>query len=124
LGDLQTLMDAENDSGSIRIDGLQIDARVGVPDEEIAQPQRLLLDIEIRPHSSFSAMGDDVRKTVDYAAVSESLRAFSAEGRWRLIETLAADLQGQIQAFPNVARATVKVRKFILPCAEQVSVEL
>ena len=125
LGDLQTLMEStETERGCIRIDGLQIGARVGVPDEEIAEPQRLLLDISIQPKSRFGEMNDDVKNTVDYAAVCEMIRTFATNGKWRLIETLAADVRTQILTFPNVASATVKVRKFILPYTEQVSVEL
>ena len=125
LGELKTLMESpENERSSIRIDGLEIDARVGVPDEEIAQPQRLLLDIEITPRGAFSEMADNITRTVDYFQVCESIRAFAATGKWRLIESLAADVRNQILTFPNVASAHVKVRKFILPYTEQISVEL
>ncbi|HEX8371276.1 MAG TPA: dihydroneopterin aldolase [Chthoniobacterales bacterium] len=123
LGDLQTLMETSEGPGLIRIDGLQIDASVGVPDEEIARPQRLLLDVEIRPRANFSNMADNVENTVDYFAVCESVRSLAGMGKWRLIETLAADVRKHIFSFPNVASVKVKVRKFILPYTEQVSVE-
>lgn len=124
LGDLQTFMQPVEGPGRIKIDGLQIDAHVGVPDEEIAHPQRLLLDIEIVPLKAFLEMADDVAGTVDYFEVCEAVRRFAAAGKWRLIESLAADVGKQIRQFPNVASARVKVRKFILPYTEQVSVEI
>jgi phosphoglycolate phosphatase len=124
LGDLQLLMETVAGRGLIKIDGLQIDVHVGVPDEEIAHAARLLLDIEIVPLRSFLEMREDVAQTVDYYEVCEAVRAFTAAGRWRLIESLAADLRQLILARPNVANARVKVRKFILPYTEQVSVEV
>ncbi len=123
LGDLQILMENVEGPGCIRIDGLEIDARVGVADDEIAHPQRLLLDLEIVPLQAFSKMQDDVTRTVDYFAVCEHVRRFAAGGSWRLIESLAAAVRQQILPFPNVASVRVKVRKFILPYAKQVSVD-
>lgn len=124
LGDLRLLMERIENKGLIKIDGLQIDAQVGVPDEEIANAQRLLLDIEIVPVRSFSEMEENVNKTVDYFEVCEAVRAFTSQGKWRLIESLASDVRKLILARPNVAEAWVKVRKFILPYTEQVSVEV
>jgi len=124
LGDLQTLMETSEGAGCIRIDGLQVDAHVGVPDTEIAKPQRLLLDLKIVPLRAFSEMNDDVAETVDYFAVCEVVRSFVGAGKWRLIETLAADVRALILSRPHVSSARVKVRKFILPYTEQVSVEV
>ncbi|HEY5894523.1 MAG TPA: dihydroneopterin aldolase [Chthoniobacterales bacterium] len=110
--------------GAIRISGLQIDAVVGVPEEERAKPQRLLLDITVIPQIAFDETADDIARTVDYFVLSERIRAHAAAGEWRLIEWLAADLRDLILATPLVAAATVRVRKFILPYAEEVSVEM
>lgn len=114
----------DSQTGTIRISGLQIDAHVGVPDEERARPQRLLLDIAVTPKVSFGETTDDIAKTVDYFVLSERIRAYAAVGEWRLIERLAADLRALILETPLVVAATVRVRKFILPYAEEVSVEL
>lgn len=124
LGDLRILMEKNEPSGLIKVDGLEIDAHVGVPDEEIAHPQRLLLDLEIEPLRSFGEMAENVGQTVDYFEVCEAVRAFAAQGKWRLIETLASDVRTIILERPNVGDARVKVRKFILPYTQQVSVEL
>ncbi|HEY5753694.1 MAG TPA: dihydroneopterin aldolase [Chthoniobacterales bacterium] len=114
----------DNRAGMIRISGLQVDARVGVTDDERARPQRLLLDITVTPTVSFGDTADDIAKTVDYFVLSERIRAYAAAGEWRLIERLAADVQDLILGTPLVAATTVRVRKFILPYAEEVSVEL
>lgn len=124
LGDLRILMEKNAPRGLIKVDGLEIDAHVGVPDEEIAQKQRLLLDLEIVPVRAFGEMNENVALTVDYFEVCEAVRAYAAGGKWRLIETLAADVRRLILDRPNVTDARVKVRKFILPYTQQVSVEL
>jgi 7,8-dihydroneopterin aldolase/epimerase/oxygenase len=76
----------------IIIKDLEVFYRVGVPDEERAQPQRLLLTVEMEHHFSRAAASDDLNETIDYFAVSERLRTFGEGRNWKLIETLAVEI--------------------------------
>ena len=108
---------------AIRINGLEVQARIGVPDEERAQPQRLVLDVVLE--SDFRGLGDDISRTTDYAAAAEWLRAECARREVRLVETLAEDLTaGLLERFPRVSAATIGIRKFILPDTRDVSVRI
>ena len=108
---------------AIRINGLEVQARIGVPDEERAQPQRLVLDVVLE--SDFRGLGDDISRTTDYAAAAEWLRAECARCEVRLVETLAEDLTaGLLERFPRVSAATIGIRKFILPDTRDVSVRI
>lgn len=108
----------------IAIRDLEVFCRVGVPDAERAQPQRLLLTVEMEHDFTPAATSDDLRDTVDYFAVSQRLLRFGEGREWKLIEKLAADIAAMVlREFP--ARAvTVEVRKFVIPQAAHVAVRL
>ena len=107
----------------IRIGELEVFFHVGVPDEERARPQRLLVSIALEHDFSGAAAGDELAETLDYFAISERVRAFGDGAHWKLIETLAVDLAQMIidEFGPN--RVTVEVKKFIIPQAKYVSVQ-
>lgn len=108
----------------IVIEDLAVFFHVGVPDEERAQPQRLLLTVVMEHDFSKAAATDDLRGTIDYYAVSRRLLALGNGRSWKLIETLAVDIAGLILAEFKPARVQVEVRKFILPEARHVAVRV
>src|SRR5277367_1101033 len=106
----------------ISIVDLEVFYRVGVPDTERAQPQRLLLTVEMEFDFSAAAKSDSITDTIDYFAVSQRLLKFSDGKSWKLIEKLAADIAGAILAEFKPAGVTVEVKKFVIPQARHVSV--
>lgn len=111
-------------SDEIHLRGLDLPARIGVPEEERATWQNLRLDLILCTACRFEGMADDLAATPDYAAVAARARALASERPRRLIETLAADLAAALLAeFPLVA-ITVEVRKRVLPGCDEVSAKL
>ena len=106
----------------ITIRELEVHFHVGVPDEERVRAQRLLIDVEMEADFSAATAGDDLGRTIDYYAVSRRILRLGEGRSWRLIETLAAELAGLVVAEFGASRATVEVKKFILPEARHVSV--
>jgi FolB domain-containing protein len=98
--------------------------RVGVPDDERARPQRLLLTVEMESDFSAAAQTDSIADTVDYFAVSQRLLGFGEGRSWRLIEKLAADICEMILAEFKPQSVTVEVKKFPIQQARHVSVSL
>ena len=108
----------------ISIVDLEVFYRVGVPDAERAQPQRLLLTVVLAADFAAAAQSDALADTLDYYAVTQRLLKFGEGREWRLIEKLAADLADRLLAeFPPSA-VTVEVKKFIIPQARHVAVSL
>jgi FolB domain-containing protein len=105
----------------ITISDLEVFYCVGVPDEERAKPQRLLLTVEMEQDFKSAAAEDDLGETVDYFAVSERLREFGNGVHWKLIETLAVDIAQMILNDFSPHSVTVEVKKFIIPQAAYVS---
>ena len=109
---------------TITIRDLAVFYRVGVPDEERAKPQRLLVSVELSSEFSRAAATDDLRETIDYYAVSRRLLSFGEGREWKLIEKLAVDIAAMLLAEYGPSAAAVEVKKFILPEASYVSVRL
>ncbi len=109
---------------TITLSDLEVQFRVGVPDQERARPQRLLLTVEMDQDLSEAAQTDDLSRTIDYYRVSRRLLELGRDRQWKLIETLADDIAQLIlkEFKPRVVR--VEVKKFILPEARHVSVKI
>jgi len=108
----------------ISIVDLEVFYRVGVPEAERAQPQRLLLTLELESDFSAAAKSDGIADTIDYYAVTQRLLKFGDGCEWKLIEKLAADLADMALAEFKPLSVSVEVKKFIIPEARYVSVSL
>ena len=108
----------------ISIVDLEVFYRVGVPDAERAQPQRLLLTVEMETDFAAAAQSDAIADTIDYFAVTQRLLKLGEGREWKLIEKLAADIAALILAEFKPQAVTVEVKKFIVPQARYVAVSL
>jgi dihydroneopterin aldolase len=108
----------------ITIVDLEVFYRVGVPDEERARPQGLLLTIEMECDFSAAAQSDSIYDTVDYYAVSRRLLEFGEGRNWKLIEKLAADIADLVLTEFQPDQVTVEVKKFPIREAKVVTVSL
>jgi dihydroneopterin aldolase len=108
----------------ISIVDLEVFYRVGVPDEERAKPQRLLLTVDMDFDFSRAAKTDDIAGTIDYFAVSQQLLKFGGKREWKLVEKLAADVADLVLSEFKPQSVTVEVKKFPISQAQHVSVKL
>jgi len=106
----------------IHIEQLEVFARIGVPADERSRPQRLTVSITFWPAELGRELGDDLGRTVDYAAVCAETTKFVDTRSDRLIETLADALANHLLGVFEIRRITLELRKFILPQVEFVSV--
>jgi dihydroneopterin aldolase len=110
----------ENDF--IHIEQLEVFARIGVTENERANPQRLTLSITVWPNERFEDVQDDITRTVNYSAISVATREFVGDRSDKLIETLAADFASHLlKTFP-VTKVRIELRKFVLPEAQYAAV--
>jgi dihydroneopterin aldolase len=108
----------------IQIDQLEVFAHIGVPDDERASPQRLTFSITLWPICNAPELGDEIGRTVNYAAVCAETKKFVHNRSDRLIETLADALASRLLEIFEIRRITIELRKFILPDVEFVSVTI
>ncbi len=108
----------------ISIVDLEVFYHIGVTDEERAQPQRLLITVDIQFDIAAAAISDRIEKTVNYQKIAEELLAFGKGRNWKLLERLVANIGDKILADHQAQSVTVEAKKFIIPQARYVSVSL
>jgi len=106
----------------ISIVDLEVHYRVGVPAEERACPQRLLLTVDMEADFTRAAATDALAETINYFAVTQRLLKLGEGREWKLIETLAAEIAQLVLAEFRPASVRVEVKKFIIPEARYVAV--
>lgn len=108
----------------ITIVDLEVFYHVGVPDEERATPQRLLLTIEMDLDFSTAALSDRIERTIDYNALAQDLLKFGEGRSWKLLERLVSNIADMILADYRPQAVMVEAKKFPIPQARYVSVTL
>ena len=71
------------------VDGLTIDALIGIYDWERRAKQPVVLDLEMAFDNRIPAGTDQITDTLDYKAVSKRLIQFVGHSEFGLVETLA-----------------------------------
>ncbi len=109
---------------TIEIRRLRVATHIGVPDDERAAAQTLLLTVRMVPAREFHGLHDDIRNTIDYHAVALEIQALAAARPRRLIETLAIDTADHLLTNHPLASVSVTIGKHILPDTECVAVHI
>jgi 7,8-dihydroneopterin aldolase/epimerase/oxygenase len=92
----------------VEVHGLEARGRHGADDEERAEPQRFLFDVELE----VADPGEDVlRATADYRVVRDVTRRICEGESYVLIETLAGAVADALLAALPVERVRVRARK-------------
>jgi dihydroneopterin aldolase len=82
----------------VKIEGLSLQALIGVYDFERHAKQRVIVDLVM--HTDFSKAGatDDVTHTIDYGKVAERLGDLADKCEFKLLEALGAQMSDMIFA--------------------------
>lgn len=111
-------------SDTIEIRRLRVTAHIGVPDEERAVTQTLLVTIRMSPSQGFDGLADEIYRTIDYYQISLEIQSLAAARPRRLIETLATDIANHLLGNHTLSHVAVSIEKHILPDTECVAVHL
>ena len=105
------------------IEGLEVEALIGIHDWERRKPEPLRLDLELAFDNRRPAASDAIADTLDYQAVSAHVAAFAAASSFRLVEALAEECAQRVLREFNVEWLRLVVRKpFALHAANAVGV--
>ncbi len=110
----------------IILEGLRVDAMIGVYPHELRVHQRLDIDVVLETDVAAAARLDDVARTVDYDAVARIARDLVLSKHHQLIETLADGIADAVLAafIDRVGAVTVRIKKpGAVPAAANVMVE-
>ncbi len=95
----------------IKINGLHVEAIVGVRAWEREVRQTLVLDIEFAVDSARASQTDALRDTVDYGAVARRITQHISDGAFQLIETAAQTTVALLEQEFHAAKISVTVKK-------------
>jgi dihydroneopterin aldolase len=107
----------------IVINDLEVWTHIGVPAEERATEQRLLVTVECMLDTRAAAKGDDVKKSINYLDVSNDIHKLARKER-KTIERFAEDVATMVQRNYKPEGVAVTVKKFALPGARDVSITI
>jgi dihydroneopterin aldolase len=95
-------------SRHIFVEGLKLEAAIGIHDHELGRTQPLLVDavIEIGLHAIHS-----LKDTLNYELVEKCALGLIAAGHIGLVETFAEDLGRALLGFDGVKSVEINVRK-------------
>ncbi len=108
----------------IHIEEFAVEARIGVPAEERDRVQRLVFSITLVPWTNFSALQDDLARTVNYAEVADEVRRFVQAQVVKLVETLADELATHLLAKFPIREVRLELRKFVLHETKHIAVRV
>ena len=94
---------------TLHIKGLKASTRIGVYTWEQHINQQLLIDISI--DTDLSSCQEDIQRTIDYAALCETVTHYVESKAFQLIETVANEVALFIQENFKVTQLTVGVSK-------------
>lgn len=109
---------------TIEIRRLQVSTHIGVPDDERADPQTLLVTVRMIPSQGFNGLADDISRTIDYHAVALEIQTLASAKPRRLIETLAVEIADRLLANHSLESVAITIEKHILPDTECVAVHV
>jgi dihydroneopterin aldolase len=93
----------------VDLHGLEVFGRHGVTEEERANGQVFLFDVQLEV--SDAALSDRLEDAVDYVEVADCVRDVSDRRQFALLEPLAAAAADEIVSRFRVTRVRVRVRK-------------
>jgi dihydroneopterin aldolase len=85
---------------------------LGVTDDERAQPQEVLLDVELTAELIQAGESDDLSTTIDYSEVWKAVREQVEDNSYRLLESLTHHVATTLlERFAAAERVTVRATK-------------
>ncbi len=110
----------------VLIEGLRVNAVIGVFDWERQIEQPILIDIIMLVDTRAAAASDDLNDAVNYALASEQVTELTRSLQPQLLETLASKVAEMLlNNFPTVERVQVRVKKpLAVKSAQAVGIEI
>jgi dihydroneopterin aldolase len=95
----------------IHITNLRVNCIIGINPHERVDEQPLIFNLSFPADFGGAAQGDDLSWTVNYSEVAQEIRAFTREGRFHLLETLARQLAIHLCERFSLTQLTLHIRK-------------
>lgn len=109
----------------INIKNLRLRTYIGFNPEELKKQQDVVINAEIHYPADFAIATDDESDAVNYKIITKQMISLVENGKFKLLEKLAADLLDIAQSHKDISYARVSVDKpHALRFADSVSITL
>jgi FolB domain-containing protein len=99
----------------LSIQGLREAIHLGWEDAERAHPQVVTIDLILVVANQTVGTADDLAQTVDYAAVTQTIKDALRARRWKIVEYLLAVIGDLLlETYPLIVSVTISLRKTVL----------
>ena len=96
----------------IHVKGLIITCLIGIREQELLEPQRIQVDIELVRREPDHPTNDNYGRVICYQAVVEKVRAMTSDSKIKLVETLAERIADSCYAdYPDLTSLNIKIGK-------------
>lgn len=120
---MMTMITSEQDW--VLVEGLVIDAMVGIYAFEHEQPQPLVFDVALAFENRPAAVSEAIADALDYDQVVELLQNLVASRSWQLIESIAEQAASQLLQRFAISEVRLKLAKpQAIPSARQAAVQI
>ncbi len=96
---------------TLLINDLEVEAYVGVKDDERSVPQILVINLRAQADFSKAALSDDVTDTNSYATMAKVIKKVVAETSYHLLEALAHHILRELFGQFDLKEITVRIEK-------------
>ena len=96
---------------TLLITDLEVEAYVGVKDDERSVPQILLINLRAQADFDKAALSDDVTDTNSYATMAKVIKRVVAETSYHLLEALAHHILRELFSQFDLKEVTVRIEK-------------
>ncbi len=96
---------------TIRIKDLRLRTYIGFNDDERQKRQDVVINVRFSYMADHAAETDDVKYAVNYRTITKDLIRLVEEGRFMLLERLAAEVLELVMSHPKIGFAEVEVDK-------------
>ncbi len=96
---------------TIRIKNLRLRTYIGFNDDEMCKRQDVVVNVRFSYEADEAAETDDVKYALNYRTITKEIIAFVEDGRFMLLERLAADVLDLVMRHELVSSAEVEVDK-------------
>lgn len=99
----------------IRLKNMTFYAHHGYYEAERELGQKFEVDIELKCDLRAAAGSDDLHKTLDYRRIYKIAKDTFENYKFKLIETIAEKIAGQVLEIPGIENVLIRVRKPHVP---------
>ena len=112
-------------SGTILIRDLEVQAQIGIDEQERDISQRLLVNSEVTLDIGKAIESKDVSATIRYDILAEQFRSRIQSKKWILVEELLEDLSAFVlETYPMAQEVRIRAQKFTVEDTAWVGVQI